>query len=160
MHRLLVCRWLSRARRDRPDATLLRSHRSRTRRIVHRSSPARLSRPRFGRRADRPLVRMEPEPTGDTVRELKGPEREGSSRGNPIRILVGDGRPCRPRRERTRRRTAGTSTFRDHPAYFVGTRRFSSSSKCWTTTICWDVSTWSLEPAFIIRKRWPSAETS
>src|SRR6516164_1004169 len=43
--------------------------------------------------------------------------------------------------------------------YFVGTRRFSSSSKCWTTTICGGASVGSLA-AFIIRNRCPSGAIS
>ena len=43
--------------------------------------------------------------------------------------------------------------------YFMGTRRLSSSSKCWTTTIC-GAPVASLPAAFTIRNRWPSAAMS
>src|SRR5579864_1582362 len=41
--------------------------------------------------------------------------------------------------------------------YLAGTSRLSSSSKCWTTTICGDVPFGSLPAPFIIRNRSPSA---
>jgi hypothetical protein len=44
--------------------------------------------------------------------------------------------------------------------YFAGTRRFSSSSKCWMTTICAGAPVVSLTAALSIRNRWPSATMS
>ena len=45
-------------------------------------------------------------------------------------------------------------------SYFVGTRRFNSSSKCWTTTIRGGALVAPFPAALIIRNRWPSAATS
>ena len=44
--------------------------------------------------------------------------------------------------------------------YLVGTRRFSSSSQCWTTMSAGGAAPASVPGALIIRKRWPSGDTS
>lgn len=48
----------------------------------------------------------------------------------------------------------------DGYCYFTGSLAFSSSNQCSTTTKLAGVALGSLPPSLIIRKRWPSNETS